>query len=61
MMLTAPRKRIFLISVAVAIIAVVGRVLGYMGIATSLFTTEGFALLLVGYLVLLAGNLFEGL
>jgi hypothetical protein len=47
--------------VAVAVIAVIGRVLAYMGIATSIFPTEGFALLLVGYLVLLAGNLIEGL
>jgi hypothetical protein len=61
MMLTAPRQRTFLVSVAVAIIAVIGRVLAYMGIAVSIFPTEGFALLLVGYLVLLAGNLIEGL
>jgi hypothetical protein len=61
MMLTTPRQRTFLVSVAVAVIAVIGRVLAYMGIATSIFPAEGFALLLVGYLVLLAGNLIEGL
>jgi hypothetical protein len=50
----------FLASVALAILAVVARVLVYMDIQMPIFPTGGFALLLVGYLVLLAGNLFEG-
>jgi preprotein translocase subunit SecY len=58
--LTPPTQLTFLASVALAIIAVVARVLGYMGIQMPMFPTGGFVLLLIGYLILLAGNLFEG-
>jgi len=58
--LTPPSQMTFLASVALAILAVVARVLVYMDIQMPIFPTGGFALLLVGYLVLLAGNLFEG-
>jgi hypothetical protein len=58
--LTPPSQLTFLISVAVTIIAVVVRFLAYMDVEMPIFPTGGFVLLLIGYLVLLAGNLFEG-
>ena len=48
------------ISVALAVIAVVVRFLAYQGVQMPIFPTGGFLILLIGYLVLLAGNLFEG-
>jgi hypothetical protein len=48
------------LSVALAVIAVVVRFLAYSGKESPLFPTGGFLTLLVGYLVLLAGNLFGG-
>ena len=60
MQLTPPKQVTFFISVALAIIAVVIRFLAYKGMQTPIFPTGGFLILLVGYLVLLAGNLFEG-
>jgi hypothetical protein len=60
MPLTPPKQMTFFISVALAIIAVVVRFLAYRGIQMPIFPTGGFLILLVGYLVLLAGNLFEG-
>jgi hypothetical protein len=56
--LTPPKHVTFYISVAVAIVAVVLRFLAYSGIGT--FHTGGFVILLIGYLVLLAGNVLEG-
>jgi hypothetical protein len=56
--LTPPKQVTLLISVAVVIIAVVLRYLAYMG--NSPFPTGGFTILLIGYLVLLAGNVLEG-
>lgn len=50
---TPPTQRIFYISVALAIISVVLRVM-----ATR--PTNGYLMLLIGYLVLLAGNVLEG-
>jgi hypothetical protein len=44
-----------------AIIAVLARVLIYMDVEMPItFPTGGFLILLVSYLVLLAGNVFEG-
>jgi len=48
----------FFISVALAVIAVVVRF--HKGMQMPLFPTGGFLILLIGYLVLLAGDLFEG-
>jgi len=59
--LTPPTQLTFIISVALAILAVVARVLVYMDIEMPVFPTGGFLLLLIGYLVLLAGNLLEGM
>lgn len=51
----------FLISVLLAIAAVVVRYLVYTGVQMPPFLpTGGFLLLLIAYLVLAAGNLFEG-
>jgi hypothetical protein len=56
--LTPPTHAVFYISVALAIIAVVLRFLAYRG--TPLFHTGGYVVLLVGYLVLLAGVTLKG-
>ena len=61
MLLTPPKQMTFFISVALAIIAVLARVLIYMDVEMPItFPTGGSLILLVGYLVLLAGNVFEG-
>jgi hypothetical protein len=60
MQLTPPKQMTFFISVALAVIAVVVRFMDYQGIQMPFFPTGGFLILLVGYLVLLAGTLFEG-
>jgi hypothetical protein len=61
MLLTPPKQMTFYISVALAVIAVVARVLVYMDVDMPItFPTGGFLILLVGYVVLLAGNVFEG-
>jgi hypothetical protein len=39
----------------------VARVLVYLGTDMPIFPTGGFLLLLIAYLVLVAGNLFEGM
>jgi hypothetical protein len=57
MRLTPPNQITFVISVVIAVIAVI---LHYAGIAIPRVTQSNFVTLLVGYLVLLAGNLFEG-
>lgn len=59
--LTPPKQMTFLISVLLAIAAVVVRYLVYTGVQMPPFLpTGGFLLLLIAYLVLAAGNLFEG-
>jgi len=59
--LTPPKQLTFLISVVLAIAAVVIRYLVYTGVQMPpILPTGGFLLLLVAYLVLVAGNLFEG-
>jgi hypothetical protein len=59
--LTPPRQLTFLISAILAIAAVVVRYLVYTGVQMPpAFPTGGFLLLLIAYLVLAAGNLFEG-
>jgi hypothetical protein len=55
--LTPPKHFVFFISVALAIIAVVLRIMLYTG--TSMVPTGGFGVLLIAYLVLLAGNVFN--
>jgi hypothetical protein len=50
----------FLISVVLAVIAVVARLLIYMDVEMPItFPTGGFLILLFGYLVLLAGNVLD--
>ena len=56
--LTPPKQVTFFISVALVIIAIVFRYLAYRG--NSPFPTGGYLTLLIGYLVLLAGNVLEG-
>jgi hypothetical protein len=59
--LTPPKQLTFLISLLVAIAAVVIRYLVYTGVQMPpLLPTSGFLLLLVAYLVLVVGNVFEG-
>jgi hypothetical protein len=58
MKITAPTQLTILISVVLAILGVIARVLYQLDMP---WPTAGFALLLVAYLVLLAGNLFEGI
>jgi hypothetical protein len=60
MQITPPKQMTLLISAALVVVAVVVRFLAYKGTQMPFFPAEGFLLLLVGYLVLLAGNLFEG-
>jgi hypothetical protein len=55
--LTPPTKVTFIISVVLAVVAVV---VHFANIALPVFPTHGFVILLLGYLVLLAGNLFHG-
>jgi radical SAM superfamily enzyme YgiQ (UPF0313 family) len=56
--LTPPTQLTLLISVVLVIIAVI---LHYTGISIPLVGTHTFGVLLIGYLVLLAGNLIEGI
>ena len=59
--LTPPKQMTFLISVVLALAAVVVRYLVYTGVQMPPFLPAGgLLLLLVAYLVLAAGNLFEG-
>jgi len=58
--LTPPTQLTLLVSLALVILAVVVRLMAYMDMQMPFFPTGGFVLLLIGYLVLLAGNLFEG-
>ena len=55
--LTPPDQITFIISVVIAAVAVI---LHYANIAIPHVTHTNFVLLLLGYLVLLAGNLFKG-
>ena len=56
-----PKQLTFLISVVLAIAAVVVRYLVYTGVQLPpLFPAGGFLLLLIAYLVLVAGNVLEG-
>jgi hypothetical protein len=56
--LTPPTQLTLLISVVSAILAAI---LQYTAISIPLVGTHTFALLLIGYLVLLAGNLIDGI
>jgi hypothetical protein len=55
--LSAPTKMTFFISVALAVVAVV---VHFAHVALPIFPTHGFLMLLLGYVVLLAGNLWSG-
>ena len=59
--LTPPTQLTLLVSLALVIVAVVARLMVYSDMQMPIFPTGGFVLLLIGYLVLLAGNLFEGM
>ena len=59
--LSPPRTEIFLASVTLAIIALVGRVLISFDIPTPVFPTGGFVLLAIAYVLILAGNVFKGM
>lgn len=54
--LTPPKHVTFYVSVAIAVVAAV---IHYFNIANPI-SQSGFTILLVGYLVLLAGNMLEG-
>jgi len=58
MRVSQPTEMMFYISVALAIISVVLHVMAYMEI--DIFPTTGYLILLVSYLVLLAGVTFKG-
>lgn len=55
--LTPPKHVTFFISVVLAVVAVA---IHFAKIELPVFPTHGFLILLLGYLVLLAGNLLEG-
>jgi hypothetical protein len=55
--LTAPTRVTFLISVVLVVVALV---IHFANIKLAIFPTHGFAMLLLGYLVLLAGNVLSG-
>ena len=55
--LTAPKNVTFYISV---VLAVVGLAIHFANIKLPVFPTHGFLMLLLGYLVLVAGNVLEG-
>jgi len=56
--LTPPTQLTLLISVVLAILAAI---LHYTGVSLPVVGTHTFGLLLIGYLVLLAGNLIDGI
>jgi hypothetical protein len=55
--LSAPTKLTFFVSIALAVVAVL---IHFGNIRLPIFPTQGFLMLLAGYLVLLAGNLLTG-
>ncbi len=57
MNLSAPTLPVFLVSIILAVLAVL---VVYAGIKIPVITGNAFLTLLVGYVVLLAGNLFKG-
>ncbi|HEY0233977.1 MAG TPA: hypothetical protein VGC86_02820 [Afipia sp.] len=57
MNLSAPTLPVFLVSIVLAVLAVL---VVYAGIKIPVITGNAFLTLLVGYVVLLAGNLFKG-
>ena len=58
MNLSAPTLPVFLVSIILAILAVL---VTYAGIKIPVVSGNAFATLLIGYVVLLAGNLFKGI
>ena len=59
--LTPPKQLTFLVSVVLALAAIVVRYLVYTGVQMPpMFPTGGFLLLLVAYLVFVIGNVVEG-
>ncbi len=61
MELSAPKTITFLISVIVAIIAIVIRYLTHHANINLPYVPSGFVVLLVGYLILVAGNVLRGI
>ncbi len=57
MNLSAPTLPVFLVSIILAVLAVL---VVYAGIKIPVITGNAFITLLIGYVVLLAGNLFKG-
>jgi len=57
MNISAPRQITLIISVVIALVALVAR---YSGVTIPIIGEHPFGALLIGYLVLLVGNLFEG-
>ena len=55
--LSAPKIVTFIVSVVLAVVAVV---VHFANIELPIFPTHGFVILLLGYLVLLAGNVLRG-
>ena len=60
MMLTPPTHNVFYISVALAVISVLLAAFVYTGHSIPLHMGGAYLVLLVGYLVLFAGNAFKG-
>jgi hypothetical protein len=54
--LSAPRKETFLVSIVIAILVVLGMI-----VSLPFFTTYGLGLLLIAYIILLAGVLIDNL
>jgi hypothetical protein len=61
MELSAPKTITFLISIIVAIIAIVIRYLTHHAHINLPYVPSGFVVLLVGYLILVAGNVLRGI
>jgi len=57
MNISAPRQITLIISVVIALVALVAR---YSGVTIPIIGEHPFGTLLIGYLVLLVGNLFKG-
>jgi hypothetical protein len=58
MNLSAPTLPVFLVSIILAILAVL---VVYAGVKIPVVSGNTFATLLIGYVVLLAGNIFKGI
>jgi len=57
MNISAPRQITLIISAVIALVAVIAR---FAGVSIPFISEHPFVILLIAYLVLLVGNLFEG-